>query len=121
MKKSVEIKIGDKTHELCYNIRNLEKYERLLGKSITFLFATGTASLVRQTDIRFTVSGMIVGLHLKDEDEAYDLIDLYCKEGGSLDRLNAKIIEAVLATGLFTTGAAKELEKVVPKETKQEE
>lgn len=120
MKKSVEIKIGDKTHELCYNIRTLDKYERLLGKSITFLFAVGTTSLVRQTDIRFTVSGMITGLHLKDEDAAYDLIDLYCEAGGSLDQLNAKIIEAVLATGLFTMGTAKELEKVVPEETPQE-
>jgi hypothetical protein len=45
MKKSVEIKVGTKTHELCYDIRSLAKLEKLIGKSITFLFAAGAVNL----------------------------------------------------------------------------
>ena len=109
MKKSAEIKVGDKTHELCYDIRSLAKLEKLIGKSITFLFAAGAVNLVRQSDIAFTVAALICGLKLKNEDEAYDLIDAYCKAGNDLDHLNAAIIEAVIATGLFTMGTVEEM------------
>jgi len=119
VKKTVEIIIENKTYELCYDIKKLSRFERLIGKSIVFMFSVGSAGLVQQADIKFTVSGLVVALDLKNEDEAYDLIEKYCETIGDLDHLNAKIIEAVLATGLFTPGIAKEQEEAVPKKTQK--
>ena len=119
MKKTVEIIIGNKPYELCYNIKKLSRFERLIGKSIVFMFSTGSARFVQQLDIKFTVSGLIVALDLKNEDEAYDLIEKYCEDGGHLDHLNAKIVEAVIVTGLFTPGIAKDQEEAVPKKTQK--
>lgn len=116
MKNTVMVKIDGKDKELCYTIKSLAMLEKLIGKSITYLFSAGSAALVRQADISFTVAGLITGLNLKNEDESYDLIESYCKAGGDLDQLNAKIIEAIVATGLFTPGTATQnQEKAVPK------
>ena len=107
MKKSVEIKIKDKVYELCYDIRSLARLEKLIGKSLIYVFGNGGAHMLRQTDIGFTVAGLIVGLKLKSEDEAYDLIDAYCEAGGDVDHICGIVIEAIVVTGLFTMGMAK--------------
>jgi len=119
MKNTVMIKIDGKDRELCYTIKNLAMLEKLIGKSITYLFSAGSAALVRQADISFTVAGLVTGLNLKNEDEAYDLIEAYCEAGDDLDRMNAHIIKAIVATGLFTRGTAPEKE-TVPKDKEKE-
>lgn len=107
MKKTVEIKIGAKTYELCYDIRSLARLEKLLGKSIIYTFGSGGTHMLRQMDIGFTVAGLIVALKMKSEDEAYNFIDAYCEAGGDIDHLGGSIVEAIYATGLFTMGTAK--------------
>jgi hypothetical protein len=121
MKNTIELKIGKKTYSLCYTIKALAALEKLIGKSVTYMFSIGSAGLVKQADIAFTVAGLVTGLNLKSEDEAYDLIEAYCEAGDDLDRMNAKIIEAILATGLFTLGTAPKADTVPKKPDKQKE
>lgn len=118
MKKTTEIKFNKKTYELCYTIKSLAMMERLINKSITYIFSSGVQNLVRQANIDFTVAGLVAGLNLNSQDEAYDFVDSYCQAGGNLDELNGKIIEAVVATGLFTQGMAPNNQESVPKKQK---
>ena len=112
MKKTVEFTIENKTYELMFNIKSLALLERKLNKSITYLFAAGAKELVKQIDIGFTVSALQVGLNLSSVDEAYTVVENFCADGNDIDQMNAYIIQAVIATGLFTRGVA---------QTKQEE
>ena len=118
MKKTIEIKFNKKTYELCYTIKSLAMMERLINKSITYIFSSGVDNLVKQANIDFTVAGLVAGLNLKSQDDAYDFVDEFCQAGGNLDELNGKIIEAVIATGLFIQGTAAPSEIVVPKKQK---
>ncbi|WP_196600030.1 hypothetical protein [Pectinatus frisingensis] len=112
MKNSVDIIIGKadnpiKKYELCFNIKSLARMERAIGKSITSLFAAGPRGLVQQLDINVTASALqngIMGDKETDIEKAYDIIQEFCDNGGTLDRLNAKIITAINGTGLFIPG-----------------
>ncbi|WP_196602163.1 hypothetical protein [Pectinatus frisingensis] len=114
MKNSVDIIIGKadnpiKKYELCFNIKSLARMERAIGKSITSLFAAGPRGLVQQLDINVTAAALQNGI-VNDNDKAveieqtYDIIQEFCDNGGTLDRLNAKIITAINETGLFIPG-----------------
>ena len=118
MKKTIKIKIDKTEYELCYTIRSLAMFERLIGKSLTSLFSGSPQTLVQKANIDFTVAGLISGLSLKDEDAAYDLIDSYCKAGGDLDELNGAILAAVIETGLFTPGRIPKTVEKPAKKTK---
>lgn len=110
MKKTVEIKVDNKTFELMFNIQKLMILEKRIGQSITYLFSKGSDYLVKSLDIGFTNYSLQIGLNIS-EDEAFNLIDEYCNEGGTIDLLNGKIMESILATGLFTMGTVKTQEK----------
>lgn len=101
MKKTVKIKIGGKEKEIGFSIRQLARLEEDINCSIMGVFRGGA---VRNTNIKFTAAALHNGLSDEiGEDEAYDLIEKYCEES-TLDDLNAKIIAAIFATGLFTPG-----------------
>ena len=117
MKKTIKIKIDKTEYELCYTIRSLAMFERLIGKSLTSLFSGSPQTLVQKANIDFTVAGLISGLSLKDEDAAYDLIDKYCAAGGDLDELNGAILAAVIETGLFTRGKTQQPKEKAAKKT----
>lgn len=103
-----------------FNIQKLMILEKRIGQSITYLFSKGSDYLVKSLDIGFTNYALQIGLNVT-EDEAFELIDEYCNEGGTIDLLNGKIMESILATGLFTMGTVKETnqETVPAKKTKK--
>ncbi|MDQ0204068.1 hypothetical protein [Pectinatus haikarae] len=121
MKNSVDIVIGKadkpiKKYELCFNIKSLARMERAIGKSITSLFAAGPRGLVQQLDINVTTAALqngIVDDKGIDIEQAYDIIQEFCDNGGTLDRLNAKIITAINETGLFIPGVKETPPEVV--------
>ena len=101
MKKTVKIKIHGKDKEIGFSIRQLSMLEEDINCSIMGIFRGGA---VKNTNLKFTVGALRHGTAGGiSEDEAYDLIEKYCEES-TLDDLNAKIIEAIFATGLFTPG-----------------
>lgn len=105
MKKTVTLKLENKIYELGYDIKQLSIFESLSGRSLISYFSAGSElEAVKRLNIRFTVSGLIAGMALESEDEAYDIIQEYCDNGGTLYQLNNIIGEAVQATGLFTVG-----------------
>lgn len=104
MKKTVKIKINGKEKEIGFTIRQLSTLEEDINCSIMGIFRGGA---VRNTNLKFTVAALRSGIAGEmSENEAYDLIEKYCEES-TLDDLNAKIIEAIFATGLFTPGENK--------------
>lgn len=117
MKKSIDLTINGIRYEICYDIRSLNTFERLFGRSITSLFSGSPELLAAKVGISFTVAGIITGAKtlagkgIVNEDEAYKLIDAYCADGGDLDHLNGIILSAIFATGLFTPGRMEKAEK----------
>lgn len=116
MKKSIDIKIGDKTYSLMYNTKSLAQAERSIGRSLVFMLGQVMVNpaMGNAINIDFTVACLNAGLQDKPKDfDAYDFIDAYCEQGGNLDELNAYIFEAIVASGLFTKGDSKATEKAI--------
>lgn len=112
MIKGTTFKIGDKQYNISFNIRELAQMERDIGRSITSICGQGIDNLLSRTDIDVTVAGLKNGVLYKmgvkpfeATDKAYDLIQAYCDEGGTIDRINALLFNAIHASGLFIPGA----------------
>ncbi len=116
MKKSVEVKIGEKSYSLMFNTKALAAAERSIGRSLVFMLGQVVVNpaMGNAINIDFTVACLNVALQDKPKDfDPYDFIDAYCEEGGTLDELNAYIFEAIVASGLFTKGDSKTTEKAI--------
>lgn len=116
MKKSIDIKTGDKTYSLMYNTKALAQAERSIGRSLVFMLGQViiNPAMGNAINIDFTVACLNAGIQDKPKDfDAYDFIDSYCEQGGNLDELNAYIFEAIVASGLFTKGDSKATEKAI--------
>lgn len=116
MKKSIDIKAGDKTYSLMYNTKALAQAERSIGRSLVFMLGQViiNPAMGNAINIDFTVACLNAGIQDKPKDfDAYDFIDSYCEQGGNLDELNAYIFEAIVASGLFTKGDSKATEKAI--------
>lgn len=106
MKKSIDFKCGGKPCSLMFNTKALAEVERSIGRSLIFMLGQiqVNPAMANAVNIDFTVAGLKAGLQDKPKSfNAYDFIDEYC-ENGALDDLNAYIIEAMFASGLFTQG-----------------
>lgn len=116
MKKSIDIKVGDKTYSLMYNTKALAEAERSIGRSLVFMLGQVIVNpaMGNAINIDFTVACLNAGIQDKPKDfDAYDFIDSYCEQGGNLDEFNAYIFEAIVASGLFTKGDSKATEKAI--------
>ena len=111
MQKSSEIKLSNKVIIIKYNLGSLLKLERTLGHSINAMFAMPLAEYMDRLNIDFAAAAIVCGapsdLRLKTED-ALNIIQQFCDEGGNLDEIYNTIVKAILATGLFTKGVAVE-------------
>lgn len=127
MKKSITFKDPEtgKDYELMYTIASLSKVERRLGRSLMYLIKavlSGARSLNLVT-IDFTIDSVEEGLQNKPAGfSGADFVSDYCAKGGDLDTLNWYILQAMILTGLFTTGTVQDAEamldglnKLVPK------
>lgn len=112
MKEPIEIKMGEKTYELMYTVRSLEKFETYLGTSL-FAVMAGTLAgnvlnLVQGATIHFIVSGLKAGILNQPKDfDVYDFVDEYCDQGGNLGELAGYITQAIEISGLFTVGTSR--------------
>lgn len=109
MQKSSEIKLSNKVINIKYNLGNLLKLERTLGHSINAMFAMPLAEYMDRLNIDFAAAAIVCGaptdLNIK-ADDALNVIQQFCDEGGNLDEIYNTIVKAILATGLFTRGAS---------------
>lgn len=103
MKKVHTLTIGSKKYELYFNLIDLRRIEREIGKSLISVVMAGPAADER-ADIDFLVAVLRYGLHDTDkyrtDDEIYDLIDGFCYDG-NLDLLGATLMTALVETGFF--------------------
>ncbi len=110
MKKSVNLKIGDKTFTLCFTIKALSELERLEGRSLILLInalVSNPGGFMNLMTVDFLVHALNAGLVDKPKDfDAYDFIDAYCaQEDVTLDDLMEGVLKGILASGLFTMGS----------------
>lgn len=114
MQEAINFKNGDRECKLLFNIRSLTELEQELGYSLNMLFTPNLALTLRLSTIKFTYLGIKYGLQDKKEEDAnaYDFIQKYCDNGGSLDTLNAHILAAIDATNLFTEGQTTNLDEI---------
>ena len=116
MKKSVEVKIGEKSYSLMFDTKALAVAERSIGRSLVFMLGqvVMNPAMGNAINIDFTVACLNASLQDKPKDfDPYNFIDDYCEAGGTLDELNAHIFEAIVASGLFTKGDSKTTEKAI--------
>ena len=115
MKNYATIEMENESKDVCFDIRTLARMERRIGTSIITCFKRAEDKLT----IDFTIAGLLEGADgIDDIDQAYDFIDQYCSEGGTLDDLNAVIVRAILDTGIITNGKKKKPEKQKKEEKK---
>ena len=72
----------------------------MLGTSLFYVMSTG--GMLKAMDINFTVAGVACGI--SDDmslDDAADLIQAHCDNGGTLDEINNAIYQAVIASGIY--------------------
>lgn len=113
MKNSVILKIDEKTqYEISFTIRDLARMEREIGRSLTSVMSGGVDALISKMDIAVTIAGLKNGALYRDSsikpqevtDKAYDIIQSYCDNGGTVDQINALLLRAINASGLFIPG-----------------
>ena len=110
MKKTVTFNLAGKDTELMYSILRLAKFEKAIGSSLFYVMSTG--GILHAMDINFTIAGIAYGL--KEEltlEEAADLVQKHCDEGGLLDDINDAIYRGIVAAGLFIKPVEKAPEK----------
>lgn len=104
MKKTVVLKVNEKTtYDLGYNLKQLSRAERMLGRSIISIFAGNLEEILSKATLDFTSIMLMAGLDVS-EDRAFEIINEFCVDN-SIDELNGIIINAIMQTGLFTKAA----------------
>ena len=114
MKESITFKNGERNCRLLFNILSLKEMEQELGFSLNLLFTPNVALTIRLCTIQFTQLGVKYGLQdkLPEDADPYAFIQSFCDSGGTLDTLNAHILAAVSATGLFTEGRTAGMDEI---------
>lgn len=114
MKKSVTLHVKDRDYTLEFTVKTLAQLERSLGgRSLTFMLELVNTNPVYASNfnIDFVKNALECGIKEKDKGfDGYDFIDAYC-EKGDLSDLTAKVMEALLITGLFTKGTPASVQK----------
>ncbi len=114
MKKSVTLHVKDKDYTLEFTVKSLASLERSLGgRSLTFMLELVNTNPVYASNfnIDFVKNALECGIKEKDKGfDGYDFIDAYC-EKDDLSDLTAKVMEALLITGLFTKGTPASVQK----------
>ena len=112
MEKYTEIKMSGKMFKLSFNIRRLAKLEREAGKTVMELLqaisVTGTISI--DTTIVAFANSQTEPLQL---NEAADVLQEYCDNGGSLNELNIALIEAIYESGIVIRGPEKNAQQEI--------
>lgn len=117
MKKSVTLKIKDKSYTLEFNVKKLAQLERSLGgRSLTYLLELVNANPTIYANIftiDFVKNALEAGIvNQPDNFDGYDFIDQYC-QNDSLSELTSQVLKAIYITGLFIKGPADEARKVI--------
>ena len=116
MKKDTVFNIGKKEYSIAFTNRDLAKMERSIGRSLLSMFGGTGNHLVEAMTIDVMASAVVCGVKDLGKEDPYDFIQRYCDEGGDIDSFGGIVLDALLATGLFTRGkAARKVEKAPDK------
>ena len=118
MKKAVDLNIGEKTYTLMFNTHALAQVERKVNFSLTQMMSLAEKNPVAVTahaiTIDFAAAALDAGLQDKPKDfDAYDFIDMFCADGGTLADLQESILKAMVYSCCFTKGTQERVDEMV--------
>jgi len=110
MEKEITVNINGKDTAIKYNIKRLARLERSINQSLFYVMSTG--GILKAMDINFTIAGLACGMPTElSLDEAADMLQKYCDDGGLLDDINDAIYRGIIASGLYVKGEGSETGK----------
>lgn len=118
MKKSAVLNVNGQEYIFSFNNRSLAMMERSIGRSILSILSGTQAAIIRDMTIDVTAAGIKYGLQEIGNRDPYDVMDEICSAGGTVDQINASIIEGWIKTGLFLKWAEPEKTETKPTEKK---
>ena len=120
MREETIFKAGGKEYKFVLKIQSFVPMERELGKSLLSLINPAEGKFTEVMTVENMKTILKYGLVdiPKDDDAVYDFMDAYIMDGGTIDTLAGKILEALLLKSDFFiphTKAKKETTKAPTK------
>ena len=106
MKRTIPFNAFGADQTIYFDISRLVQFERLMGKSIMSILASGDVGL------NFIVNGLVIGLkhHYNNASPQFieNKLDDFFSNGGTIDEVTIPIIQAITASGIFGKEAENE-------------
>lgn len=103
MRKETIFNIGGKDYTFCLTIGAFVPMEKELGQSLLSLLNPSEGKFTEAMTVEHMKTILKYGLKGidKDDDKVYELMEQFIADGGTLDTLAGKILEAVLLKSDF--------------------